>query len=95
MSSYELEVQGMTCGNCVAHVTKALKSVAGVGHVEVDLAQGRAHVDGDLPGGANALILALTAEGYPAQLATGIPTVSTSQPGGCHSSASGKGCCCG
>ncbi len=35
--TFELEVKGMTCGNCVSHVTKALQSVAGVKKVDVDL----------------------------------------------------------
>ncbi len=32
-----LEVGGMTCQNCVAHVTKALRGVPGVKKVEVTL----------------------------------------------------------
>ena len=38
MTTVELSVQGMTCGSCVKHVTKALQSVAGVSRVEVDFA---------------------------------------------------------
>lgn len=95
MSRYELDVRGMTCGHCVANVTKALNAVAGVRHVEVNLARGRAQVEADLPHGANALIMALAAADYPAQLANEIPTGSKDQPGSCHASAGGKGCCCG
>jgi len=42
-----LEVTGMTCGNCVAHVRAALEGVAGVRAVEVDLGSGRAEVAGE------------------------------------------------
>lgn len=37
MAETTLPVQGMTCQNCVAHVTKALKGVKGVKTVMVDL----------------------------------------------------------
>src|SRR5882724_8288099 len=39
-----LNVEGMTCASCVAHVEKALKSVPGAQHAQVNLARGRAHV---------------------------------------------------
>jgi len=58
MQTIELNVQGMTCGGCVKHVTKALQSVPGVNQVSVDLASGRARVDSDLPLGAKSLIAA-------------------------------------
>ncbi|WP_455603488.1 heavy-metal-associated domain-containing protein, partial [Cellulosimicrobium funkei] len=35
-----LGVTGMTCGNCVAHVTKDLEAVAGVENVSVELRVG-------------------------------------------------------
>lgn len=37
-----LGVTGMTCGNCVAHVTKDLEAVAGVENVSVELRVGSA-----------------------------------------------------
>ncbi len=37
-----LAVTGMTCGNCVAHVTKDLEAVAGVENVSVELRVGGA-----------------------------------------------------
>lgn len=40
------KIQGMTCGGCVKHVEKALRSVPGVRGVVVDVAQGTAAVDG-------------------------------------------------
>src|ERR1051325_1573822 len=39
-----LDVQGMTCASCVAHVEKALKSVPGAEDASVNLALGRARV---------------------------------------------------
>ena len=43
----QLGVEGMTCGNCVNHVTKALESVSGVASASVDLAAARATVEYD------------------------------------------------
>jgi copper ion binding protein len=41
-----LNVEGMTCKHCVMHVTNALKGVAGVTKVQVDLASKKAVVEG-------------------------------------------------
>lgn len=41
-----LEIEGMTCKHCVMHVTNALKAVAGVTTVQVDLAGNKAVVEG-------------------------------------------------
>ena len=43
----QLGVGGMTCDNCVRHVTKALESVPGVASANVDLAAARATVEYD------------------------------------------------
>ncbi|UNG17318.1 CopZ family metallochaperone [Stutzerimonas zhaodongensis] len=67
MNFTQLQVQGMTCGACVRHVTQALNTVSGVNAVEVDLQSGRVRVDGDADNAA--LIAALDEAGYPAQLA--------------------------
>jgi copper chaperone len=37
----EITVKGMSCGHCVASVTKALEALPGVSEVQVDLASGR------------------------------------------------------
>ncbi len=58
----ELEIDGMTCGHCVAGVKRALEAVPGVVSAEVSLAEGRAHVKGDAPRGA--LQAAVEDEGY-------------------------------
>src|SRR5580765_441628 len=39
-----LNVEGMTCASCVAHVEKALKSVPGAQDAQVNLARGFARV---------------------------------------------------
>ena len=40
-------VTGMTCAHCVMSVTEEVSEVAGVTHVDVDLASGRLSVSGD------------------------------------------------
>jgi copper chaperone len=64
----ELNVTGMTCGHCKAAVETALKAVAGVTGVTVDLSSGKASVSG-----ANLELAALTSavaeEGYSASAA--------------------------
>ena len=95
MSTIELEVQGMSCGSCVKHVTLALQPLTGVRGVEVDLQSGRVRVSGEFPQGSDPMVAALSAAGYPAHLATA--TVATAQPktSGCQSGRAGKdGCCC-
>lgn len=87
MSTIELNVQDMTCGACVKHVTAALSPLAGVEAVEVDLQAGRVRVGGT-PDSA-ALIAALDDAGYPAQLATSASAPTAGKTGGC-----GGGCGC-
>lgn len=61
-----LQIGGMTCEHCVGAVTKALKSVAGVDSVSVDLGAGRARVDGKAD--AASLVRAVEKQGYEAKL---------------------------
>lgn len=86
MSTIEMNVQGMTCGSCVKHVNAALNQLAGVTAVEVDLDAGRVSVKGSADAGA--LISALDAAGYPAQLAAATEIGSKADSG------TGKGGCC-
>ena len=88
MSTIHLEVKGMSCGGCVTNVTAALKRLAGVSTIEVDLKGGHVTVNGDLAQGADFLVLALTAAGYPAKVVTGM--ASAAEPGNKKS-----GGCCG
>src|SRR5687768_10929997 len=67
-----LNVAGMDCASCVAHVDKAIRSVAGVQACAVNLARGRATVSFD-PAATSAeqVAAAVTAVGYPAAPETG------------------------
>ena len=62
MNTVQLQVTGMTCGHCVAAVTKALKSVPGTQDALVALASGRATVQGSAA--PEALAKAVADEGY-------------------------------
>lgn len=82
MNTIQLDVQGMHCGGCVKRVTAALQPLPGVGHVDVDLAASRVTVGGVFPQGPEDLVVALTAAGYPAKVATEGVT-SPQKSGGC------------
>ena len=62
-----LAIGGMTCSGCVGAVTRVLSRVAGVLRAEVDLASGRAVVEGTAS--TAALIAAVEGAGYQARLA--------------------------
>jgi P-type Cu+ transporter len=66
----ELQISGMTCSNCVQRVTKALQNVSGVERAVVNLDQGRAtiHWKANCSGNPQALIDAVAASGYRANL---------------------------
>lgn len=67
MNNTELKIVGMSCGNCVAHVTQALKEVPGVQNAEVKLEAGRAtvqHENADV----QAMIAAVDDAGYEAEV---------------------------
>lgn len=62
-----LNVQGMTCGHCVARVERALRGIDGVAKVEVSLAEHRATIAyDDAKVDAPALIAAVEDAGYEA-----------------------------
>jgi copper chaperone CopZ len=61
-------ITGMTCDNCVHHVTEAIKNVAGVKTTDVSLATNSAKIEGDFD--AKAIIAAVEEEGYEAALAS-------------------------
>ena len=61
----ELKIEGMTCGHCTSAVKKALEGVDGVTAATVDLAAGRAHVEGQAD--TAALVAAVQDEGYQAE----------------------------
>jgi copper chaperone len=47
MQTVKMKVAGMTCGGCVASVTRVVKALPGVEAARVDLASGSAEVDFD------------------------------------------------
>ena len=62
-----LNVNGMDCASCVAHVEKAMRSVGGVQACQVNLARGRATVTFDPAATTpDAIAMAITDAGYPA-----------------------------
>jgi Cu+-exporting ATPase len=64
-----LKVTGMTCEGCSARVENALKSVAGVDTVVIDLSAGKATVDAGGEGMDSArLIVAVKLAGYEARV---------------------------
>ncbi|MDY0329276.1 MAG: cation transporter [Thiomonas sp.] len=66
MNTIQLQITGMSCGHCVAAVTKALKAVPGTQDAQVDLNSGRATVQGSAA--PEALVKAVIEEGYGAAL---------------------------
>lgn len=64
-ASLTLPVSGMSCASCVSHVEKALRSVAGVADVQVNLATEQATIHGGDTGPATAELVATVREaGY-------------------------------
>ena len=60
-------ITGMTCDNCVHHVTEAIKGVPGVTATEVSLATNSAKVEGEFD--AAKVVAAVEEEGYEAVVA--------------------------
>lgn len=63
----KLQVEGMTCPSCIAHVDRALREVEGVQAVEVRLREGTVTVEHD--GDAAPLVEALREAGYASRAA--------------------------
>ena len=61
-----ISVTGMSCGHCVAAVTKALERIPGVEQADVSLEQAEAVVTGSAA--ADQLLAAIREEGYQAEL---------------------------
>jgi len=60
------DVRGMTCDNCVHHVTEAVKAVPGVAATQVSLASNSATVEGEFD--EKLIIAAIEEEGYEASV---------------------------
>jgi copper chaperone len=77
-----LKITGMTCDGCISNVTHALKSIAGVGDVDVSLASGNVTVQyNELLTSPEQLKSAVMSAGY------GVNTA------GAAENRQGKGCC--
>jgi len=87
MPQINLSVQGMTCGSCVKHVTKAIESLNGVESIHVDLQSGRVQVS-RTSNESDDLIHALDKEGYPSSLDLDEQSAAPAQK-------KSGGCCCG
>lgn len=59
-----LEIEGMMCQHCVAHVKKALEGVSGVGKVEVSLEKKNAVIEASVTVADEALKAAVSEAGY-------------------------------
>jgi len=67
MSTTIVDVEGMTCGNCVKHVTEEISALDGVSAVDVDLNAGGVSavtVTSATPVGQDALRAAVDEAGY-------------------------------
>lgn len=62
-----MQITGMMCQHCVAHVSKALNAIPGV-TAQVQLEQNRALITMDRPIADETLIKAVTDAGYQAEL---------------------------
>lgn len=61
---HRLEISGMSCNNCVKHVTHALEALEGVNEVSVSLNPGIAEVEADDFVELNTLKQAVVETGY-------------------------------
>jgi mercuric reductase len=71
MASHELQVSGMTCDHCARTVEQALSGVAGVERSTVSYPGGKARVEAHSVVKSAALVAAVKAKGYAAQLLDG------------------------
>jgi len=94
MTQINLSVQGMTCGSCVNHVTKAIEALDGVESVHVDLQSGRVQVQRTL-NQSDDLIHALDEEGYPSSLDLDEQFTAKPEKKASGEGCGGGGCCCG
>lgn len=92
----EFKLEGMTCGHCVAAVTRAAKEVDAAAGVQVDLAGGRVQVDSAV--GVDAFARAFGEAGYPAAVVSTVAAAAVApavRTGGCCCGGARKGGACG
>jgi copper chaperone len=65
-----IDVDGMTCSSCVRHVEGALRDIAGIRAVEVQLQKGKVVVDHDDAAPLESMIEALGKAGFDSRPAT-------------------------
>jgi copper chaperone len=91
METTELKVDGMTCGACVASVTRTLQQLPGVQSVEVDLRSGTARITAaHASQQVRACVAALGETGYGAGPSPDVPAANEHQVGGCGKGGSAK-----
>lgn len=64
MSVETFTVTGMTCGHCVASVTREVSKIDGVTKVDVDLTSGSVKVESDRPVDPSVFSAAVVEAGY-------------------------------
>ena len=94
MQTTRLNVEGMSCGACVRHVTRALESITGVVLIQVDLQKNEATVEHLVDQvDENSLVAAINDAGYQATVVR-----SSSEPADLVSPVAparqSSGCCC-
>ena len=62
MTTYSLDIEGMSCGHCVKAVEGAIATVAGVRSSKVEV--GHAEIEADEATSADTLAAAIEEEGY-------------------------------
>ena len=67
MKTARIDIEGMSCGHCVASVKSALDTLAGVTTEDVSIGRADVHYD-PAQTGASAIEAALDEAGYPAKL---------------------------
>ena len=65
----KMQLSGLSCGSCVGRAEKAIRSVAGVSDVAVNLASESATVSFSRPANTAQISQALSTAGYPAEVA--------------------------
>lgn len=62
MTTFELSIEGMTCGHCVRAVEEALNEIPGVTRVQVEMGHARVEAEGSVT--REALVRAVEEEEY-------------------------------
>lgn len=81
--SVKLSIEGLNCASCVGRVEQGLKGVAGLSHVQVNLATQTASFDSADSAAVRSAVDTLSSLGYPARTATASFTVSSMSCASC------------